>query len=225
MVFGLNATLRHHVSRYCETGTEFVQKVLESFNVDDLVNGESTVKKAFQLYDKTKCKMAQGEFKLRKWLSNSNLLEGEIKVHEQNQDDIQLHSVDDREYYAKLSLAVTGCKSKCHKVLGQVWKNKRDEFKFEIAQVGDKAKALLHTKRNLLSVLASLLDPLGIIRPVIVCAKILFQEVRKDMLNWDENFTEKLLRKWEGWYMDLIGTREITTPCCIYQHPAEDVLE
>ena len=172
-----------------------MQKVLESFHVDDLVGSESTVEKAFQLYDKTKSRMAQGGFKLRKWLTNSNLLEGEIKVHEQNQDDIQPHRVDDHESYAILSLAVTECKSKCHKVLGQVWNNKRDEFKFEIAQVGEKAKALSHTKWNLLSVLASLFDPLGIISPVIVCAKILFQEVCKDKLNWDENFTETLLRK------------------------------
>ena len=58
-----------------------------------------------------------------------------------------------------------------------------------------------------------------------VCAKILFQEVCKDKLNWDENFTEILPRNWEGWYMGLIGRREITTPSGIYQHPAEDVLE
>ena len=69
----LNATLRHHVSRYGETDPEFVQKVLERFYVNDLVSGESTVEKAFQLYDKTKSRMAQGGFKLRKWLTNSNL--------------------------------------------------------------------------------------------------------------------------------------------------------
>ena len=74
--FLLNATIRHHVSPYRETDPEFVQKVLESFYVDDLVSGESTVEKAFQLYDKTKSRMAQGGFKLRKWLTNSNLLEG-----------------------------------------------------------------------------------------------------------------------------------------------------
>ena len=90
--------------------------------------------------------MAQEGFKLRKWLTNSNLLEREIKVHEQNQDDIQLHSVDDHESYAKLPLAVTECKSKCHKMFGQVWNNKRDEFQFEIAQVGEKANASSHTK-------------------------------------------------------------------------------
>ena len=86
-------------------------------------------------------------------------------------------------------------------------------------------KTLSPTKRNLLSVLASLFDPLGIISPVIVSAKILFQEVCKDKVDWDENFTEELLHKWEGWYRDLIETKEITIPRCIYQHRAEDVLE
>ena len=33
--FLLNATLRHHVSKYLETDPEFVKKVLESFYVDD----------------------------------------------------------------------------------------------------------------------------------------------------------------------------------------------
>jgi hypothetical protein len=58
--FLLNATLRHHVSKYLETDPEFVQKVLESFYVDNLVSGESTVDKAFQLYDKTMSRMVQG---------------------------------------------------------------------------------------------------------------------------------------------------------------------
>ena len=175
--FLLNATLRHRVSKYLETDPEFVKEVLESFYVDDLVSGESTVDKAFQLYDKTMSRMAQGGFKLRKWSTNSNILESKIKVHETDQCEIK-HIVEDHQSYAKLSLGVTGCESKCHKVLGQAWDNKSDEFKFEIAKVGERAKTISPTKRNLLSVLASLFDPLGIVSPVIVCAKILFQYVR-----------------------------------------------
>ena len=91
--------------------------------------------------------------------------------------------------------------------------------------MGERAKTLSPTKKNLLSVLASLFDPLGVVSPVIVCAKILFQEVCKDKVDWDENFTEELLHKWEGWYRYLIETKEITIPRCIYQHRAEDVLE
>ena len=74
---------------YLETDPEFVKKVLESFYVDDLVSGEITVDKAFQLYDKTMSRMAQGGFKLRKWSTNSNILESKIKVHETDQCEIK----------------------------------------------------------------------------------------------------------------------------------------
>ena len=50
-------------------------------------------------------RMAQGGFKLRKWSTNSNILESKIKVHE---TDIK-HIVEDHQSYAKLSLGVTGC--------------------------------------------------------------------------------------------------------------------
>ena len=48
MVFGLNASpfllnasLRHHISRYLETDPLFAKKMEEGFYVDDLVTGES----------------------------------------------------------------------------------------------------------------------------------------------------------------------------------------
>ena len=66
--FLLNATLRHHVSKFIKEDPKFVQKVLESFYVDDFVSGESDTEKAFDLFDKTENRMAQGGFKLRKWV-------------------------------------------------------------------------------------------------------------------------------------------------------------
>ena len=107
-------------------------------------------------------------------------------------------------------------------MLGQAWDNKSEEFKFEIAKVGERAKTLSPTKRNLLSVLASLFDPLGVISPVIVCAKILFQEVCKVNLIGMKTSLRSYCINVEGWYMDLIETKEITIPRCIYQHRAED---
>ena len=58
-----------------------------------------------------------------------------------------------------------------------------------------------------------------------MCAKILFQEVCKSNIGWDNSFTEEMLRKWELWYRNLVKTTEISTARCIYQHPAKDVLE
>lgn len=40
--FLLNDTLRHHLCKYRETDADFVQKMIDSFYVDNLVTGEST---------------------------------------------------------------------------------------------------------------------------------------------------------------------------------------
>lgn len=68
--FLLNATLRHHISNYKDVDPEFVRKMIESFYVDNLVTGEKDAGDAFQLYEKSKPRMAEGGFKLRKWLTN-----------------------------------------------------------------------------------------------------------------------------------------------------------
>ena len=67
--FLLNATLRHHISKYKDEDTEFVRKIIESFYVDDLVTGEDDTGKAFALYKGSKDRLARGGFKLRKWMT------------------------------------------------------------------------------------------------------------------------------------------------------------
>jgi hypothetical protein len=167
--------------------------------------------------------MAQGGFNMRKWLTNSRMLKDKIDLEEKAIDRKSDDRIDENESYAKLSLGMKGTESKCHKVLGHVWDNNKDELKFEVAKTGEKARTLSPTKRNLLSVLASLFDPIGIVSPIIVYAKISFQEVCKAKIDWDEGFTGEILRKWEVWYKDLIEANEIITPRCIYDSPEEEM--
>ena len=112
--FLLNATLRHHVSKYDDLDPEFVLKVLESFYVDDLVSGERSEEQALDLYQKTKCRMAEGGFNLRKWLINSKTLSDQIDLEERRVG--KESNNDETETYAKLSLGIKGTDSKCHKV-------------------------------------------------------------------------------------------------------------
>ena len=133
--------------------------------------------------------------------------------------------VNDHESYVKLSLGSTERDLKTHKVLGQSFYNETDEINFNLSKTVERAKTLAPTKRNLLSILASLFDPLGIVCPAIVYAKILFQDVCREKIGWDETFTGEILKKWETWCNELIKSSEITTPRCVYQHPIENVLE
>ena len=62
-----------------------------------------------------------------------------------------------------------------------------------------RAKSVVATKRNILSILASLFDPLGIILPVAVSIKMLFQEMCLDKVEWDEELEGERKKQWLSW--------------------------
>ena len=92
--------------------------------------------------------------------------------------------------------------------------------------MGDKAKGLEATKRNILTLLASLFDPLGIVSRVTVSMKILFQEFCNQKLNWDENLKGEIKSNWDRWVQDLLVTNGIRVNRCLYDLVGlEDVTE
>ena len=68
--FLLNATLRHHISKFAEVDPEFARKLIESFYADVFVSGGGTSEEVQVLYGKTCTRMSEGGFKLRKWMTN-----------------------------------------------------------------------------------------------------------------------------------------------------------
>ena len=81
------------------------------------------------------------------------------------------------------------------------------------------------TKRNLLSLLAGLFDPLGIISPMIVCMKILFQNLCCENWGWDEELEGNSSRNFHEWIADLSNIEGISINRCIYERPKQEVLE
>lgn len=78
--FLLNGTIRHRLATFAEVDPEFVRKMVESFYVDDLVSGESTTDKAYNLYSKAKVRMANGGFNLRNWKTELPEVERENRI-------------------------------------------------------------------------------------------------------------------------------------------------
>ena len=62
-------------------------------------------------------------------------------------------------------------------MIGLSWDNKNDEFKFSFNNLIDLASELSVTKRSVLSVAAKICDPLGVISPVVIPIKVLFQQI------------------------------------------------
>ena len=76
--FLLNATLRHHISKFMAVDPEFVKKLIDSFYVGDFMGGGASSSGVVDLYSKTVNWMADGGFKLRKWLTNDQSVREKI---------------------------------------------------------------------------------------------------------------------------------------------------
>lgn len=222
--FLLNGTIRHRLATFAEVDPEFVRKMVESFYVDDLVSGESTTDKAYNLYSKAKVRMANGGFNLRKWKTNCPKLKetiGSIETPTTKQDMVR--RLEDEETYVKSKLeAQRGTKGE--KILGVKWNCELDTFHLSLAHIAENAKDLEPTKHNVLSLLASLFDPLGLISPVRVSMKILFQEICSSGLDWDETLTGEIKGQLCKWVKDLLQRREIKVSRCLYE-ASESVTE
>ena len=75
--------LQYHLDSFTELDPEFVHIMKRSFYIDDLITWQKTIQETSELYDKAKSRLAQGGFKLRKWLTNSEELRVKITKREQ----------------------------------------------------------------------------------------------------------------------------------------------
>lgn len=63
-LFLLNATIRHHMEMYQDVDPSFVDKFLSLIYVDGMSLGSSDVESTYELYLKSKSRLAEAGFKL-----------------------------------------------------------------------------------------------------------------------------------------------------------------
>lgn len=151
--------------------------ILNDFYVDDLASGADNVEEARRLQHEIKETLMRGGFNLRKWASNSAEILGAIPECDQEiklQHDIGINT------------------SATIKTLGIKWCPATDMFGFRIQL----PEGETNTKRELLSQIASLFDPLGWLSPVIIGAKILIQKTWSAGISWDDNLPQDIRQKW-----------------------------
>ena len=99
------------------------------------------------------------------------------------------------------------------RVLGVWWNLEKDCFAFDIEiPRGD------ITRRRLLSVIGSIFDPMGLVTPVIVPARSIFQQTCALKLGWDENLPDNLLQQWNKWTSTIGDLKNFTVPRCLKEN-------
>ena len=197
LTFGVNSspflaivTVQHHAKKSKEKFPETSETVLSDMHVDDCLTGAENENKAFKLQQSLGTMMQEGGFLLRKWASNSEFVLSHIIP-----DRAPMSTIDFNE---RESL----------KALGMSWNTEDDVFFFELSN------RILNnddpeTKRSLLSLTSKVFDPMGLLAPFIVRAKILFQELWSRGLQWDDKLPDDILDRWRAWKAELIYLDEV----------------
>lgn len=82
------------------------------------------------------------------------------------------------------------------KILGHVWDKQEDTLEFEATTMPENQPV---TKRNILSRLGRVYDPLGMVSPTMAEGKHLFREACEEKKSWNAEVSESLKRKWIKW--------------------------
>ncbi|XP_071053596.1 uncharacterized protein [Onthophagus taurus] len=146
------------------------------FYVDDLLTGANSLTEVTRLAKNVKIVLNGGGFNLHKWISN----DPEILRDVQGTQSTELSEV--------LDLG----KNENTRTLGLLWDPTKDCFRYKM-----KENSTSHiTKRTVLSKIAQIFDPLGLLSPVIITAKIILQEIWESGLGWDEALPNHIYTSW-----------------------------
>lgn len=81
-------------------------------------------------------------------------------------------------------------------VLGLTWNTHHDSLRIELGKKFPvDVNCWTPTKRSFLSITSSVFDPLGLVSPIIICGKILIQDIWKGKFSWDEKLDAKLAER------------------------------
>ncbi|XP_055714979.1 uncharacterized protein LOC129809188 [Phlebotomus papatasi] len=167
----------------------------EDFYVDDLMTGAKTINEARQLQKDLINLLAKGGFNLRKWVSNTE----ELTAHLQP---------DQRAIPENIQIGT----DEHIKALGIEWNQRTDEFTFSLNPRDYHGI----TKRQLLSSIASIFDPIGWLAPITVRAKILMQELWNQELNWDDPTPSDTQKEWSSLMIELRQLDSVRIPRWIH---------
>ena len=149
----------------------------------------------------TKDVLNHGGFKLTKFAANDREI---------------LKLIDDDDLAKEVKELVPNTVSKA---LGIKWDVFQDSFYYVSKGISDDGEV---TRRKILSYVSSLYDPLGLVCPVVICGKLIFQEATRLQLSWDSVVPSHLSDRWLSWVSTLSDLDSLKFDRCVLPAGFED---
>ena len=183
--FMLNAVIDLHLSKY---PSQVARDMKTNLYVDNLISGCNSEDEAIDYYQQSRCIMNAARFNLRSWSSNSSRLRSVIVQDNTNDPSTTVN------------------------VLGLRWDTLKDTLSFTPRHFQSLTSTSLVTKREILRDSAQIYDPLGLIAPITVKAKILVQTLWKQKIDWDEPLDQDSTNAWSTIAEDIKEATTIVYP-------------
>lgn len=98
------------------------------------------------------------------------------------------------------------------KALGLLWRPQLDAFSFKVSHKDINGDGRVITKKHVLSSIARIFDPLGLIGPVITKAKMFMQDLWQLKVDWDEPLPSNLITDWKSFIAALSSINYLNIP-------------
>ncbi|KAI4474055.1 hypothetical protein M0802_015814 [Mischocyttarus mexicanus] len=158
--------------------------------VDDIFGGADSPEELLQVATQLRQLCSLGCFPLAKWHSTHPKILQEISPNEEDNSPI---SLDD-------------CSTK---ILGLNWSPQDDSFNFSSVTPTHFSKI---SKRQILSEVATIFDPLGFSSPVVIKAKMLLQKLWLLKVGWDDSLPSHVISEWRTIREDLVSLAKLSIP-------------
>ena len=174
--FILSSVIRHHIKSFPRDDCS--ETLLNNIYVDNVFMTGNCQSYLESLYETAYDRMMQGGFELRSWVSNGGSLQA---VFERDNRSVDHDSL-------------------VEKLLGYAYNPNLD-----IIQISPNCFDFnaFNTKRSVLSNLAKVFDPLGLITPLISKGKALMRVIWQQKFDWDDILPQEMVESWEKLFADL----------------------
>nr|CAH7752097.1 unnamed protein product [Callosobruchus chinensis] len=175
----------HQLAYECEVEHPNIAKIIRNdMYVDDLLTCVDTEQEANYIISHITQIFLQRGFELRKWKSNDKNVLSDIDI-EHTSNIVEFSANKDHET----------------KTLGLFWKCDQDILTYKINV--NKSHSGQMTKRIMLSRISTIFDPLGLVSPCIITAKVQLQKLWLENLTWDQPLPNNILTSWLEFSTDL----------------------
>ncbi|XP_062703587.1 uncharacterized protein LOC134286039 [Aedes albopictus] len=172
----------------------------KDFYMDDLLTGVNSIEEGQELVQQLLQLMNSAGLQLRKWASNCPQILQAVPEHLRDE-----RTLLDLEAASPV------------KTLGLQWNTRTDEFCFEVPKHSDVYPI---TKRIVLSDIARLFDPLGLVGPVVVQAKLFMQQLWREGKTWDDELSDSAQQLWAEFRQNLQDIANLSVPRWVLATPS-----